>query len=81
MEITQDTTEDKIRARRFTVDDDGKPVPGIVWTPAGAKGARPKEQGLRRQGATHRLRPVPKPPPADFRLRRSRGSPRARGCG
>ena len=42
MEIMQDTTEDRIRVRRFAVDDDGKLVPGIVWTPEGATGARPK---------------------------------------
>jgi dienelactone hydrolase len=42
MNITSDTTESGIRARRFTVDDSGQPVPGIVWSPGGADGIRPK---------------------------------------
>ncbi len=42
MDITNDSTEGGIRARRFALDDGGQPVPGIVWTPDAAVGARPK---------------------------------------
>lgn len=30
-----------VRERRFDLDRDGRRVPGVVWTPAGAAGARP----------------------------------------
>ena len=42
MKVTDDTTEDGVRARRFELVAEGEPVPGMVWTPAGADGPRPK---------------------------------------
>ena len=40
--ITHDTTDAGLRARRFEVSSEGEVVPGMLWTPEGATGPRPK---------------------------------------
>ncbi|HZU73262.1 MAG TPA: hypothetical protein VE990_10890 [Acidimicrobiales bacterium] len=42
MNITQDEVKDGVRARRFELDTGREIVPGMVWTPPGATGTRPK---------------------------------------
>jgi dienelactone hydrolase len=40
--VTHDTTDGGVRARRFELVNEGEAVPGMLWTPAGADGPRPK---------------------------------------
>lgn len=40
--FTTDTTDGSVRARRFELPNEGEVVPGMLWTPAGADGPRPK---------------------------------------
>ena len=44
MHVTHDLTDEDggVRARRFELDNQGETVPGMLWTPAGAEGPRPK---------------------------------------
>lgn len=42
MKITDDNVQDGVRARRFELATEREPVPGMVWTPEGAEGPRPK---------------------------------------
>lgn len=42
MRFTDDAVADGVRARRFELDTDGETVPGMLWTPEGASGSRPK---------------------------------------
>jgi dienelactone hydrolase len=37
-----DRTVEEVRERRFDLEVDGEVVPGVIWTPAGADGPRPK---------------------------------------
>jgi dienelactone hydrolase len=40
--VTHDQVEDGIRSRRFEIVNEGETVPGMLWTPEGATGGRPK---------------------------------------
>jgi len=42
MRFTEDAAVDGVRARRFELDTSGETVPGMLWTPEGAAGPRPK---------------------------------------
>jgi dienelactone hydrolase len=42
VKITDDRVQDGVRARRFELATEREPVPGMVWTPEGAEGPRPK---------------------------------------
>lgn len=41
MRFTGETTENGVVARDFELEVDGRRVPGVLWTPAGASGPRP----------------------------------------
>ena len=42
VKITDDKVQDGVRARRFELAAERETVPGMVWTPEGAEGPRPK---------------------------------------
>ena len=42
LKVTDDKVDARVRARRFELAGPREPVPGMVWTPAGADGPRPK---------------------------------------
>ena len=42
MKITDDRVQDGVRARRFELETERETVPGMVWSPPGAEGSRPK---------------------------------------
>lgn len=42
MDVTADTTTDGVRERVFHCSREGATIPGVVWSPAGADGSRPK---------------------------------------
>ena len=42
VKVTDDNTQDGVRARRFELVTERETVPGMVWTPDGAAGPRPK---------------------------------------
>lgn len=42
MKIIDEKVRDGVRARRFDLDTERETVPGMVWTPEGATGPRPK---------------------------------------
>jgi dienelactone hydrolase len=41
MRIVDEVTEKGVTERSFTLDRPDEPVPGVLWTPAGAEGSRP----------------------------------------
>ncbi len=56
MKLTREQTEDEVTERLFELEVEGERVPGVVWTPAGARGPRPLLL-LAHGGGQHKLMP------------------------